>query len=120
VLERLDERLVGERAVLVAAPVQSARATRAGGADELGDHPRLADPGLAAEHDEPRLARHDGAEVLLEPAQLELAADEGPHRRAGRGERRLRRLERHRLAPALRRRRGQRRRLRQDLGLEGA
>ena len=48
--QHVDERLVGEQRILLRAAVQHCRAHSVHSLSELGEQPRLADPGLAGHH----------------------------------------------------------------------
>ena len=86
-LEGLDERLVGDEGVLVAAPVQHQRPARVDGGGDMGREARLADAGLARQADDA------GARGRVPPGRCDPpggggAPDEGALAHEGRRERR--------------------------------
>ena len=105
--QHLEHRLVGAGAGLVEAAEQHDRAVAVDGAGELRGEPRLADPRVAGEQDEPPLVADRRVPRLVQRAERLLAADErvaggrGPERggqRAGRETGGRGRLGRRRVA----------------------
>ena len=75
--QQLHDGLVGRRRVLVEAPVEHERTVGVGVVRELGREPRLADAGVAGEHDQAAGGGGGAAPAALEEGGLVGAADEG-------------------------------------------
>jgi hypothetical protein len=92
--EQLDERLVGDPELGVAAPAQHGRPRPMQGPGDLGRQARLADARLADDEDRTALAVADVIEHRRAPGQLVVAVDQPRLAESRRGQRRQRHLER--------------------------